>query len=168
MFLVCKRFNGIISNSSRLMEKIKLVFNFDKIPGSTSYTRSAKRDKLKDPHDLFKTKRNYQILSILNFDYDHSRELENCLEIFKKIQNIKMLSLDSCYFRDPASLCLIFRNWIATLKEIKLCSIFFQNDNENISLEPLEINRLKKVVFIMSGSTFGYFLPIFSKSKLNK
>lgn len=135
--LVCRRFNKIISGSSKLMRSLSLVI----------------KDKQGSSDLIVKSKRNHQSVSF-KFNY---KIKEDCFKIFEKFNEIKILDLTRSIVSAGD-----FKNILSLLPKLEKLSIYSSHMKNKENLNQLESPKLqmklKSLNFRNSDAGFLFFL----------
>jgi F-box-like len=135
LFLVCKKFNQVISNSPALMRKISLVIS-EKISSST----------------LVKSERSHQA-AYFKFNY---KITDDCLEILTEFSGIKSLELMRCIV--PADVFLKMLKALPNLETMSIYTTYLKNKEHLKSFEAPRLTKLKRLNFRNSDEKFLDFL----------
>lgn len=133
--LVCKKFNDVISNSPKLMQKLHLIIN-----------EKSKLNKMK------KSIRVYRALDI-KFHYKLD---EGYAEIAKQFTKIKSLELTRCII--PVRVFEKLLRSLPNLEELSIYTTFLQDKNQDHNIKKSKLNKLKTLNFRNTDEMFLSFL----------
>lgn len=142
LFLVCKKFNEVISKTPSLMKKMNLLIS----------------DKT-DTTELMKSDRNHQGI-LFKFNY---KITDSCIELLNTFRGIKSLEFMRCIV--PAKLFLEMLAALPSLETISLYTTFLKDVELLVTLKAPNMNKLKNLNFRNSSDKF---LIILSGSHLER
>lgn len=146
LFLVCKKFNEVISKTPSLVKKVNLLIT----------------DKT-DTSELMKSDRNHQGI-LFKFNY---KITDSCIELLKTFRGIKSLEFMRCIV--PAKLFLEMLAALPSLETISLYTTYLKDVEQMVTLKAPNTIKLKNLNFRNSSDKFliilsGAFLERISVS----